>query len=95
MADERRVDETVGSDRQPSLDSCGVKCVVPVSPKISRPPLSAHVTEGEDAMFDCQLSATPWPVTVVTWTFNQQPISVSSLLLLFSLTLGRYIPEGV
>ena len=55
---------------------CHVCCVV--APKITRPPLSAHVTEGHDAMFDCQLSATPWPVTVVTWTFNDQPISVST-----------------
>ena len=49
-----------------------------VAPKITRPPLSSHVTEGQDAMFDCQLSATPWPVTVVTWTFDDQPINVSS-----------------
>jgi len=59
------------------LEKCVVVYCCLVAPKISRPPLSSHVTEGDDAMFDCQLSATAWPVTVVTWTFDQQPINVS------------------
>jgi len=52
-------------------------CVV--SPKLSRPPLSERVTEGESVEFDCRVIGTPYPVTTVSWTKDQLPLRVSIL----------------
>jgi len=50
-------------------------CVV--APKLSRPPLSERVTEGESVEFDCRVIGTPFPVTTVSWTKSEQPLRVS------------------
>jgi len=52
-----------------------------VAPKLSRPPLSDRVTEGESVQFDCRVIGTPYPVTSVSWTKAEQPIHVSTLRL--------------
>jgi len=53
---------------------CGY--ILSVAPKISRPPLSIRVTEKETAMFDCRVIATAYPVTVITWTKDEETIDV-------------------
>lgn len=49
-----------------------------VAPKISRPPLSMRVTEGETAMFDCVVMGTRYPATNISWTFEENLIDVRS-----------------
>jgi len=49
-----------------------------VSPKLSRPPLSERVTEGESVQFDCRVIGTQFPVTSVSWTKDEQPLRVST-----------------
>jgi len=64
---------------------CGWLCVV--SPKLSRPPLSERVTEGESVEFDCRVIGTPFPVTSISWTKSEQPLRVSLLSLPLSINL--------
>lgn len=56
-------------------------CAYVVAPKLSRPPLSERVTEGESVQFDCRVIGTPYPVTTISWTKSEQPLQVSPLSL--------------
>ena len=49
---------------------------VAVAPEILERPLSDRVIEGESAQFRCEFTATPYPVTQVTWMKENQPITV-------------------
>ena len=68
-----------------------VWCVLVVAPKLSRPPLSERVTEGESVEFDCRVIGTPFPVTTVSWTKSEQPLHVSLLSLSLSLSLSFFL----
>lgn len=59
-------------------------CLLSVAPKLSRPPLSVRVMEGQSAEFDCRVIGNPFPVTVITWTYDEKPIDVSQVTLRFS-----------
>jgi len=54
-------------------------CECAVAPKLSRPPLSERVTEGESAEFDCRVIGTPYPVTTILWTKAEQRLHVSHM----------------
>jgi len=56
-----------------------------VAPKLSRPPLSERVTEGQSVEFDCRVIGTPYPVTRVSWTKAEQPLHVSFVTILYML----------
>jgi len=59
-------------------DTPAVCCgVCPVAPRLSRPPLSERVTEGESVEFDCRVIGTRFPVTTISWTKNERPLHVS------------------
>jgi len=61
--------ENIAGQRQQS-----VWVVVSVSPKISRPPISSRVGEGDMAVFDCKVTGTPYPVTTISWKYEDQEL---------------------
>jgi PTK7 protein tyrosine kinase 7 len=65
---------TCHADNMAASRQRAVAIVVSVPPKISLPPLSSRVTEGDEAVFECRVSGTPFPVTVITWTYEDRPL---------------------
>lgn len=61
-----------------------------VPPKISRPPLSTRVVEGETAVFDCIVTGTRYPVTVISWTYEETPLDVR-INVKFNINCALYI----
>lgn len=75
--------------------SRSVWLVVAIPPKISRPPLSIRVTEGDSAVFDCRVIATPFPITTIDWQKDDTLLDKQSTKHVISQALGRLRIEDV